>query len=213
MCKDTNKSFVERLRKYLQETSNDDIDVPTDTGEIIDSLTEKDILFKTPVNTKGAAWNRAWFENFGGYADKYHDTIVLLYKNVQDRFDKDYVVYPLVFLARHCIELRLKSICRIMCIDDPNVMKKHSLLSLWHLIDKAYSGIKEEQYHNAARLIEELNNKDTKSDTFRYPIDKNNNPTRIAEFIDIDNFYNIFIKLYNFLEGIELEQQAKYNKK
>ena len=175
-----------------------------------DQLKKTDKFFSITDDTSNAAWNRQWFENFEGYADKYRDAAISLYESIVNRFDKDKFAYPIMFLSRHCAELRLKSIIHYLNADDSYKDKdnKHSLLVLWNIVDSLYMGQKVGGYQYANSLINELNRYDCKSDTFRYPVHNNNIHTNTAEFIDIDAFYRTFRKLDLFLEGMEAEVQA-----
>ncbi len=113
-----------------------------------------------------------------------------------------------MFLSRHCIELRLKSIIHYLkAVEKNKNQHTHSLSSLWNTVDSVYAGEKVGAYKQATQLINELNRYDCKSDTFRYPIHNDNTRTNTAEFINIDVFYRTFRKLDVFLEGIEAELQ------
>lgn len=193
-------------------------------------LTDKDRFFKTSVDQCTAGWQRKWLENFGGYAYKYKGAFDRLADIVCDNTcNKDQLTYPIMFLARHIIELRLKELiqlcdgevvifqkkskCKLLklfdtfgCKNNIKENKKestHSLSSLWDEFDKLYLGEKNKQYQKVGSLINELNRFDSKSDTFRYPIHKDGTPTATSEFVDIDNFVSVFLKVDNVLVGLE----------
>ena len=199
-------------------------------------LTDKDHFFKKSVDQYTAAWQRKWNESFTGYADKYKEAVTKLSEIIHnDSYNKDQLTYPIMFLARHVLELRLKELvqlsngsivifqkkpkCKLQKILDrftgesattDKQEKKHkepthSLSSLWDEFDKAYCGEKDKQYKRVGSLIKELNRLDSKSDTFRYPIHKNGTPTATFEFVDIENFIEVFLKVDGILEGFENE--------
>ena len=182
----------------------------------IEPLRDKDKFFKKKnIVQITCAWCRKWLENYEGYADKYTYAAEQLHKLSDScAFDKDSLAYPIMFLARHAIELRLKSILwNLLCCnnisptENDTITKGHSLLKLWNEIDKFYKGEKRGVYNLASQRISELNTFDVKSDTFRYPIHTNGKPTSINAFIDIDAFVSTFQKLNGFLEGLENETQ------
>lgn len=197
-------------------------------------LMEEDQFFKETIEQYTAGWQRKWLESYSGYADKYKDAFNILTAFTPDSsYNKDQLVYPIMFLARHIIELRLKELiqlcngervifykkpkCKLLnlldslkCKSIPKETKKqkeptHSLSSLWHEFDSVYKGEKNKQYLKVGKLINELNSLDSKSDTFRYPIHKDGSPTSISEFVNIENFVNVFLKVDSILEGLEAE--------
>lgn len=185
---------------------------------LIEPLRDKDKFFpKGNIEQITCAWCRKWLENYEGYADKYKYAAEQLHKlSGSCAFDKDSLAYPIMFLARHAIELRLKSIlwnlqsCNNKShTENDTITKEHSLVKLWNDIDALYKGEKSKVYDLAYQKINELNIFDVKSDTFRYPIHTNRQPTSIKAFIDIDAFMSTFQKLNRFLEDLESETQEQ----
>lgn len=205
-----------------------------ETNDILTPLTDKDHFFKEPIEQYRAGWQRKWLESYSGYADKYKDAFNILTAVTPDSsYNKDQFAYPIMFLARHIIELRLKELiqlcngervifykkpkCKLLklldslkCKSVPKETKKqkeptHSLSSLWQEFDSLYKGEKNKQYLKVGKLINELNRLDSKSDTFRYPIHKDGSPTSISEFVNIENFVNVFLKVERILVGLEDE--------
>lgn len=200
----------------------------------IEEITTNDHFFAEQLDSYTAGWQRKWNESFTGYADKYKEAVTKLSEIIHnDSYNKDQLTYPIMFLARHVLELRLKELvqlsngsivifqkkpkCKLQKILDrftgesattDKQEKKHkepthSLSSLWHEFDSVYKGEKNKQYLKVGKLINELNSLDSKSDTFRYPIHKDGVVTATSEFIDIENYIKVFIKVDSFLENIE----------
>lgn len=180
-------------------------------------LSHEDEFFKTSIDAYSISWQRPWLENFTSYADKYKCAVEKLTEVIQNNsYYMDQLTYPIMFLTRHTLELRLKAIIlvqeKILSItnQDNKTKKKqnatHSLSSLWDKFDKLYDGEKtNEQYKSACKLTKELDLLDGKSDTFRYPIHNDGSLTSTKEFVDINEFVNLFMKLDVFFEGIEEE--------
>ena len=164
-----------------------------------------DKFFSEPEDTMeyNVAWQRKWLETFDGYAEKYADAVKYLYKaSEEERFGYDQTAYPIIFLARHSIELQLKSLIRILSPQEDVIT--HDLDKLWKLFDSSYcsNGKNDESYQAAAKVICELNRYDKTSEALRYHEDTHRNPILKKEFIDIRLFYSTFIKLNNFFCGL-----------
>ena len=171
-------------------------------------LTDKDHFFREPIEQYTAGWQRKWFENFGGYADKYKVAFYRLSNVIRDNtYNKDQLAYPIIFLARHVLELRLKEL-NYLCMQlklFAGTKPTHSLLSLWKSFDEVYPREKNGYYFKVGDLITELHHVDSHSDTFRYPIRKDGTQTATSEFVDIDNFVSVFLKVDRILMGLEDE--------
>lgn len=215
MCKDFNRKFINKLKQELNQTEDFDAP-PLSDSEIIHPLTRNSrfISKELPNDWTMISWQRKMDENFGGYAEKYSAAVQELFETTKnDRFRLDDATYPIMFLARHTIELRLKAIILLLdktackgsdqCISQ-KIMKTHSLLTLWNQFDNLYIGDKsDEQYKSAYILIIDFNKLDQGSDTYRYPVHIDGKPTNILEHIDIRNFVQVFKSLDAFLYGIE----------
>ena len=193
-------------------------------------LSLKDDSFKMSTNPHIMSWQRPWLESFSEYAERYKYAVIkLLEVSTNSNFEKDQLTYPIMFLARHTLELRLKAInqlligtslasqtklgCRLLTIfcrrkktqtDRQNMI--HSLSSLWDKFDQLYLGDKNTvHYKITCKLIKEIDLLDSQSDTFRYPIHKDGTPTAKKEFVNIEKFVELFINADDFLVGIEDE--------
>lgn len=117
------------------------------------------------------------------YAGSYKDAADHLVGNIE-RYEVDSLVYPIMFLYRHHLELQLKSLLRnfylLHGIQCSCHQKTHDLVELWHRvrprIEKMYPQDTEDNDHIEAR-IKEFDLIDTKSFAFRYPKDKKGNPS------------------------------------
>lgn len=125
--------------------------------------------------------------------------------------DQDFLIYPYCYLIRHYIEIRLKEI-----IDEGNKVDEtlidptkggHDLAILWNKSQKKLESVWKHDYREAPKdvsdFICELHSIDVKSDSFRYPIDKNGRDTlgKINE-INFKELAQAFQNIKNYLEGI-----------
>ncbi len=95
----------------------------------------------------------------------------------------DFCIYPIVFLYRHYVELRLKETilyARRLLNQEACIPTHHELLSLWQerkqLMSQAKVCPPEDEEAIAEGLIKELAAADPKSFAFRYPVDKEGTP-------------------------------------
>jgi len=142
----------------------------------------------------------------------------------------DSKIYPIVFLIRHYIEIILKNTLRYYSIindkafsDEVGYTKGHSLKELWDLLRpyiednyKYYSDELKSEYSDTneavEKIINEINDLDKNSFSFRYAFEganKINDKIKFAikapQFIDLSNLNETFIRLINYLEGVNAE--------
>ncbi|CAH1002446.1 hypothetical protein LEM8419_03325 [Neolewinella maritima] len=158
------------------------------------------------------AWLHKSFQQFGtyatsyGYAAKYLiDSIVL--REEQD--GKDFLVYPIVFLIRHYVELRLKELiqglnyCNSQNYGFPS---HHRIDNMWGEFKRQYREIGEkdddDEFKAMDQIIKELSGSDPISMHFRYPVDKAGNLTQIHDYICIKNLRSTFKRLSMLLDGL-----------
>lgn len=112
---------------------------------------------------------------------------------IQDSSLLDVFAYPIFFLYRHYLELAIKllfvwGMSENVVTSIPN--NEHNLERLWRTIKPIIAKgihlseiiepnepIAQEAIKNADRLIKEISDLDQRGTTFRYPIDRDNNPS------------------------------------
>jgi hypothetical protein len=131
---------------------------------------------------------------------------------------------PILFLYRHYVELHLKSLLLDAgeLLDDPqNVPPKHYLRTLWDrvraLLLKISPGSDEQGpwFSRADDIIAELDALDATSFAFRYPVDKDGNPSlQEPAFFDPAVVAAVIAELHILLDGastqIDVYQGYKY---
>jgi len=126
-------------------------------------------------------------------------------------FYANYLVYPLIFLNRHFLELRLKELIsgvNFIVNHEYEFPNGHNLNSLWNTYRAKISEAGEIEtpdkkiLDNIGRLINEFNFIDPKSFSFRYPVDtaQDRKPSLKITNIDLYNFVSTMKKLYNFFD-------------
>jgi len=119
------------------------------------------------------------------YAEGYKRGADQLVENaLAGRGTLDFVVYPVVYLYRHYLELKLKVIIRdglVLLDQPPSFPKHHNLLILWLQTRRLMQKIFDEEDRVATDAVEkcirELDKVDPDAQKFRYPVDRNGVPT------------------------------------
>jgi hypothetical protein len=125
--------------------------------------------------TRDPAW--------GGYAEGYKEAADIIVKSVKDdRRHIDMLVFPIVFLYRQHIELRLKGLIQQAqaLLDKPqDFPRTHNLSTLWEqcrsLVEEALPQFEVDEFQQIQPCIDDFCVVDPGSDSFRYPVDRNGN--------------------------------------
>ena len=149
-------------------------------------------------------------EKFFLFSDSYKTAATELYTHFDGSpLTANTLCYPYIYLNRHFIELRLKEM--ILGLNFAKNQKyefsqdNHFLKKLWTEFiqcTKDTNGYETDskQLTAVGLLIEEFENIDPKSFSFRYPVDTKGNPSLPMENLDLENFKNTMQKLYNFFD-------------
>lgn len=178
-----------------------------------------DKLFKQkcPDWTNNAILNYG-FNNFDFYADGYRKAAnVLVNECVADRGVNDIYVYPIVFLSRQYLELRLKEVILGLnyCIDGQKKFPQHHKIDdLWNEFIELYQRIGEDiaqqDLKNAQRLIREFASMDSDSFAFRYPENKSGRDTiKRGTIVNLRNFGEVMNRIARLLDAVS-DQIAHY---
>lgn len=147
------------------------------------------------------------------YSEAYKTAASKLYEQFDgSAFYANMLVYPLVFLSRQFIELRLKElIAGLNYTFEHNYkfLNEHSLLSLWRTYRNLViqignnSAPEKDILDNTEKLIREFDSIDPGSFSFRYPVDTKaeRNPSLNMKNMDLGNFMSTMRKLYNFFDA------------
>ncbi len=147
-----------------------------------------------------------WYTYAHGYkiaADRLVDTID------SDRFEVDFLAYPIAFLYRQSIELYLKTIIkrsRDLLGMEVSFPKHHDIYRLWidskTLIVKIWPDGPNKELESIQDYIRQFSEYDPTSEVFRYPENTKGKPIEIsAKHINLRNLCNIMNDLIGLLEG------------
>lgn len=159
-------------------------------------------------------WNNACLNflpsGWNLYAVGYKEAADVLVSHVEDHGrQQDIFVYPIVFLYRQYLELALKDLIRdarrLKNIDEP-FPKTHRIDELWRICDNLLYQVSPSEPRDylidIGRLIQEFSDVDPISIAFRYPEDRDGNPSLpgISE-INLRNVKEVIGKISIILDG------------
>ncbi len=162
-------------------------------------------------------WNNACLnyehDQWNMYVDGYKQAADLLVEHVKKaRSGQDYLVFPIVFLYRQYIELRLKKL-----IKDGNLLfsipeefpRHHKVGELWKparkILERAWPGGPAEDLDAVEECITQFSEKDPFSIAFRYPVDKDGNPSVTSlRHINLRNLSEVADRVASLLDGASM---------
>ena len=160
----------------------------------------------------GDWWNNACLnyshDDWTLYADAYKYAGDLLVEcNKENHKIKDLLIYPIVFLYRQYIELRLKCIIRDgnQLLDIPEEFPKHHRIDeLWKQCRRILEepGDPSEDLEAVEECILQFSEQDPTSMAFRYPTDKNGNPSLPGlRIVNLRNLADVITRIGSLLDS------------
>ncbi len=160
-------------------------------------------------------WHNACLNYLGDdwelYVNGYKQAADVLVEHViQIRSDQDTLVFPIVFLYRQYLELRLKQLIRDGCqlFDQPaSFPKRHELGRLWAecrpILSKLESPVPASDLEAVDEAIAQFCAVDPISQAFRYPTDKEGQPSLPANlrYINLRNLAEVMEKISSFFDA------------
>jgi len=149
-------------------------------------------------------------EGFAIYSKGYKDAADRLVEYTQkDKTSLNFLVFPILFLYRHYLELALKEIiiAANRYLEEHNSIKSHNLIQLWErvkgLISDANLDISSDDVNTVENQIFQFDNLDKSSMTFRYPVDKQGGVfENLSDYINIQNVKEIVDGLHSWCFGL-----------
>lgn len=143
----------------------------------------------------------------------------------ENQHNQDFLIYPIAFLYRHHIELKLKEIMVVSSkiMDEPFELKHHhKLIDLWHdalkRIKKKWPNADYSVFQDTEDILNRISKFDPGSFSFRYPLDKKQKPNlEDGSRINILNLSDVFNNISAFLDSVEsqfkLEWEFEYEQR
>jgi hypothetical protein len=173
-----------------------------------------DTLFAPDSDSENNACVGWSSDHWHGYMEGYRRAAERLVQHVVETGrDLDYFVYPVAFLYRHAIELALKFLQargQLLLGQQPTASAHHGLASLWtecrRLIDKVWPNHPKDELDAAESVIRQLDLKDGRSTTFRYPTTKEGHSSLPdGELINLRNLAEVANRTFNLLDCVSIE--------
>ena len=176
--------------------------------------TEEDSLFDSEGEFWGSASLHYHLDGWSAYAVGYKEAADIIVQSIiKSRRMFDPLVYPIMQLYRHYLELQIKG----LILSSQNLLNKkrknsqiHDLEKLWQHCDKLLReispGDSEDSLDSITRLIKEFTSIDPFSTAFRYPEDrKGTKSLETIEHIDILNVAKVMNNISMLLEAAEAQ--------
>lgn len=149
---------------------------------------------------------------FFSYAIAYHEAADRLAQSINDVYSSDQIIIPIVFLYRHSVELMLKD----LLIERDKQLGRlkeygHGIRSLWQKLKPLLQEIypppeKSREIEAVEACLMELSEIDESSESFRYPVYRDYNPTlknnqylNRLQYIDVQHLADKMASLHGFL--------------
>ena len=200
--------------------------------EIMGEIEAQIAHIKEPLFTSKAYPDPDWYlnaclhitpENWDTYAEGYRNAGNIIVQHVIDTHqNQDFLVYPIVFLYRQYLELRLKELLFVSSsllgknVSPPTV---HNLLSIWGQvrpnIEEVWSDYQTKSHLDAIEdKLKELCSMDPGSYAFRYPEDKKGIPTLAGmQHINLRHLRDVIQGISNVLDGSSMGMGEYLNTK
>lgn len=216
------KSLRLNLMNELLFLSRKDIDAMVNS---IPLLSNEDVLFSESNKVNDVMLNTTKSGNDILMPNGYISASVLLLNIIkfsQSNLAKDSYIFPVLFCFRQYLEISMKSAILRYRNGDINPyfgeskFKTHDLEELWKKLIKHIQV--DDDVNNIGRIIQELNELDNDSTTFRYNyhlnrIVRNKDNREINELLDLDILMQRVLQLYRFFDGIDDDSRVYYEKK
>jgi len=131
----------------------------------------------------------------------------------ETRSDQDFLIFPIVFVYRHYLELRLKKLikdCNLLFDEQQNFPQVHDLSKLWvdcrRLLEKLEPKVEQKDLDAVDEDIHQFCEVDPSSVSFRYPVNKEGDKSlpKDLRYINVRNLSDVMEKLSGFFEAGEM---------
>jgi hypothetical protein len=168
-----------------------------------------DKLF-VPGHGRKVAYLGGFGTDFSRYAIGYKDAAdALIDRTFEKDSGADLQFYPIAFLYRQYLELRLKQLLISgghLVYDESKLTHGHDLRRHWaevrKILESVWPATHTEEMDALGRCIEELCQLDAKSMSFRYPVDKEGQPTLLGlDRVDLENLKRVMDRISSLLDA------------
>jgi hypothetical protein len=168
-----------------------------------------DLLF-TSVGESGYLVRTQAGESWEGYVHAYRMAAEMLVERIHETLALNSLIFPILYLYRHYLELRLKSLVwdgdSLDKLSSSKLDQEHSLMTIWRKsrlkIEAWQKDCPKEDLDAVETIMLEFDTVDPKSQAARYPKDRAGLPSGIlGKNINLDTFAKTMKKTSNFLDS------------
>jgi hypothetical protein len=119
---------------------------------------------------------------------------------------RHFLIYPILFIYRHALELAMKWILTMYGGYGANSIAHHDLWRLWKLCREVVeaTGDHDGSADIVEAIVKEMHDLDKLALSFRYGIDKNNQPPKLPEGLyDPENIRDVMTGVGHFFDGAD----------
>jgi hypothetical protein len=186
-----------------------DAPIPVWSEEEVAWVEPGDQVFSPGASSSSVAFPHFVRADLWKYAEGYRMAGERLVDSLaSNRYTADVLVYPILFLYRHYLEVQLKNllvVAQVLAGEPPAIPIHHDLMKLWlEARTRMEQALPQTIADNkvAEGYIRQCHLVDRTSYAFRYPLDTKGRPTAsIPDRIDLERVRHTMRKLANFLEG------------
>ena len=204
------KSIERRTVRKLIMLSRTEV---SDMISNIPPLKVTDKFLEKSMNLNDTFLNRGININEVHFPEAYMNTAIILLQVIimtNSNGVRDGLIYPALFSFRHYLELTMKDSLNHYLgtskVADDVINREHNLKNLWKsLLPYIEKGVDREIMQ---KLIYEVNNVDSSSETFRYPYEVDEDENKRLPHIDqtrlndVVKLKRVMLKMYRFMDGI-----------
>ena len=154
-------------------------------------------------------------EDWDSYAQGYKEAADQLVTRMgESPISHDFLVYPIVFLYRHYLELRLKELLVAEAgsweLLDSEIRKLHKLIPIWNEVRPNLEAVWSDsvtgsQFDAIEDRLKEIASIDSASFAFRYPVDTKGRPSLAGiQHVNLDQVRNVVQAMSNVLDGASI---------
>jgi hypothetical protein len=169
----------------------------------------------TSLFTLGNDWSNAYVEqDWEMYIRGYVQAANLLVEYVgQSQLDSDILVFPIVFMYRQHLELRIKGLqlsAQELLNQSDGMKQTHDIKGLWEacspLLQQIFKDQYLEEFDTVKQIINQFSKIDPNSEGFRYPINRNGQQSLPAEFhhINLGHLAKTLSGIAKFLDNLQI---------
>ena len=152
-------------------------------------------------------WDRSW--DFFAYS--YCRAFEVLWDAAYARGSPGILDYPVLFIARHSIELWLKAAIQSVTQSDPS--EGHGLHDLWTKLMEAlenHMGSPLDDFYSGSvrEMISTLDSHDGKGDRFRYPTARDRT-TYLSSRVDLEELYRAHELITGFCDAVDTQMTVE----